>query len=439
MKTRWVLVFSLLLGIMLRSFFISQFPYIEYDGAVYQRLANNLAEVHTYTLDQISPTMSRVPGYSTFLYAVFQLLGKDNLVAVRYIQMVFDIGTCFVVYFISKELFPSKPKLHLLAFLFTALNPFLANYTAAILTETITIFFLTLATLFFIKHLTRHQPNQLLLNGFFLGVSSLFRPDSAILFLTFVLFLLLTSFRQPILVVKNTLLITSTFVLVLLPWTIRNYQSFGVIQPLAPFSATDPGGGQSIINYEKWPKSWVGNFEQMAKYSWTVPGEPVDIDNLPLKYAEYTSSVGDAYDLYQEYADNDNDVSESLGKKFAIHAKEYRQSHPVDVYIVTPLKRIYTMWFRPRTEILGIGGDEVPFEYSPQTIMFTINLIYIVLAGLGAHILFRRHSKFFILILLIILTRTLFLAFTIYPEPRYLLSLFPLVSLLSSFIIYKHA
>src|SRR4029077_8012001 len=58
-------------------------------------------------------------------------------------QMFVDIGTCFVMADMTRRLL--SPRAAKAAFLLGALCPFLANYSAAALTETLEIFFTALA------------------------------------------------------------------------------------------------------------------------------------------------------------------------------------------------------------------------------------------------------------------------------------------------------
>src|SRR5262249_37309689 len=91
----------------------------------------------------IMPTLSRLPGYPAFLAAVFAVFGSDNFRAVLLLQVVFDIATCFLIADMARRLF--SPRAAQAAFLLAAICPFLANYAAAALTETLEIFFTALA------------------------------------------------------------------------------------------------------------------------------------------------------------------------------------------------------------------------------------------------------------------------------------------------------
>ena len=89
------------------------------------------------------PTLSRLPGYPAFLAAIFALFGWSNFRAVLLIQVLFDLGTCFLIADLARRLFSDRAAKA--AFMLAAICPFLANYSAAALTETLEIFFTALA------------------------------------------------------------------------------------------------------------------------------------------------------------------------------------------------------------------------------------------------------------------------------------------------------
>src|SRR6202040_253479 len=91
----------------------------------------------------ITPTLSRLPGYPAFLATVFAVFGVGHFRAVLLLQVLFDLATCFLIADLARRLFCERAAQA--AFLLAALCPFLANYTAAALTETLETFFTALA------------------------------------------------------------------------------------------------------------------------------------------------------------------------------------------------------------------------------------------------------------------------------------------------------
>src|SRR3954464_7567693 len=132
--------------LLLRLLFIFRFPGVVTDSFVYGDIAKNWLQHGIYGLsgpDEISPTYIRLPGYPAFLAMIFAIFGMEHYRAVLIVQLFVDIGTCLLCSDIALRLFGSRSAR--VAFALAALCPFLANYSAAALTETIEIFFTVLA------------------------------------------------------------------------------------------------------------------------------------------------------------------------------------------------------------------------------------------------------------------------------------------------------
>ena len=139
-----------LAALALRLFFFVHFPAVTDDSRVYADLATNWLQHGIYGQTQanqqgthIVPTDTRLPGYPTFLAAIFWLFGAGNLRAVLLTQILLDLATCLIVADLARRVISDLAAR--IAFVMAALCPFLANYAAAALTETLEIFFTALA------------------------------------------------------------------------------------------------------------------------------------------------------------------------------------------------------------------------------------------------------------------------------------------------------
>jgi hypothetical protein len=135
-----------LVAVALRLVFVLHFPGIVDDSRLYADIAMNWLQYGVYGITNsghVVPTLSRLPGYPAFLAAVFAVFGWSNFRAVLLIQVLFDLGSCFLVADLARRLF-DEPAAKA-AFMLAAVCPFLANYSAAALTETLEIFFTVLA------------------------------------------------------------------------------------------------------------------------------------------------------------------------------------------------------------------------------------------------------------------------------------------------------
>ena len=123
-------------GVMLRLVFILYFPGVVNDSFIYGDIAKNWLQHGIYgvsSADGALPTYIRLPGYPAFLAFVWAIFGLEHYRAVLVIQLLFDIGTCFLCASIALQLLGERSAK--LAFVLAALCPFLANYSAAALID----------------------------------------------------------------------------------------------------------------------------------------------------------------------------------------------------------------------------------------------------------------------------------------------------------------
>ena len=95
----WLLGFTCA-GLALRLLFVIRFAGITPDGVIYGELAKNWLLHHVYGLSAATgplPTYIRLPGYPAFMAALWAIFGVEHYNAVRFAQVVIDLGTCLVV------------------------------------------------------------------------------------------------------------------------------------------------------------------------------------------------------------------------------------------------------------------------------------------------------------------------------------------------------
>ena len=99
-----------LAALALRLVFVLHFPAVVDDSRLYADIAENWLQHGVYGITdsgQIMPTLSRLPGYPAFLAAIFAVFGWSNFRAVLLIQVLFDLGTCFLVADLARRIAPS--------------------------------------------------------------------------------------------------------------------------------------------------------------------------------------------------------------------------------------------------------------------------------------------------------------------------------------------
>ncbi|HTZ82224.1 MAG TPA: glycosyltransferase family 39 protein [Candidatus Acidoferrales bacterium] len=448
-----------LAALALRLFLVFRFPAVVDDSRLYADIAKNWLQHGIYAITnsgRIMPTLSRLPGYPAFLAAVFTIFGLDNFRAVLLIQVAFDLATCFLIADMARRLF-SEPAARA-AFLLAALCPFLANYAATALTETLEIFFTALALDLVFRGLEIGGPPRRswlawLGCGLAIAGAILLRPDGGILLAVIGAYLLWLLVRSKIAhgwnaspaLMSARILLAGVLVAIgalapLIPWTLRNLHTFHRFQPLAPRYAND-SEDPVMAGFNRWVKTWTAEYVSVEEIYWNVPGEDIDINRLPRRAFDSPQQRELTAELFDEYNRN-HDLTPELDARFGKLASQRIHASPLRYYVWLPLVRITDMWLRPRTELFPSDPRWWEFNDDPRWLTLSIafgviNLIYLLMAAAG---LVRARAFFGIgLFVLFLLVRSLFLGSLENPEPRYTLEMYPAVIVLASALFHRRA
>ncbi len=447
---RWWFLAGTLLALALRLLFVYEFPHFEGDSLIYGDLAKNLLLHGTYGLSTahgLLPTYIRLPGYPLFLALVFSLFGMEHYHAVLMTQMAVDIGTCFVIAELAREI--ASEKAGAMAFLMAAVCPFTANFISAALSETLAIFFAALSFLLGVKAIaatkleeatapgpvwTAHSARMWAACGAAIGASILIRPDGGMLLMVLGGWLLLRWPRSPRkkLIFASGVLLAITSLGPLVPWTLRNWVTMRQFEPLAPRYANDPGEFVSV-GFFRWERTWAVDFISVIDIGWRVPDEPIAIERLPSRAFDTPEQRKRTGELFDAYNDEGYDVSPEIDAKFNSLAEERIRAAPLRYYAWLPALRMADLWLRPRTELLDIEPDWWNYDAHEGESQIAVglavwNLAYILLA-LGA-LVRNRDGRFLRLtgvLVVYVVFRTVFLSTLENPEPRYMLEAFPVV------------
>ncbi len=455
-KTRFFIAASLA-ALGLRLLLVMRFPGVVDDSRFYADIAHNWLRHGIYGITNsgvIVPTLSRLPGYPAFLAVIFALFGIDNFRAVLLVQVLFDLATCFLIADLARRLFSERAAQT--AFLLAAFCPFLANYAAAVLTETLEIFFTTLALDLVFRGLgvgeTPMQPADSLLQrsmlwlgcGLSVGAAILLRPDGGILLAAiggYLLWLLVRSLRSrrnetwfaPRRIFWAGVLVAAGATAPLVPWTLRNLHTLHRFEPLAPRYATD-SDEEVMTGFNRWVKTWIADYVSVQEIYWSVPGADIDVTRLPQRVFDSEQQRQQTGDLFSDY-NRDHDMTPELDARFAALAAERVHAAPLRYYVWLPAVRIVDMWLRPRTELFPSDPRWWEFNDDGRWLAVSlgfgvINLLYVVMSAAG---LVRAREIFGIgLFVLFLLLRSTFLGTLENPEPRYTLECYPAVIVLAS-------
>lgn len=294
------------------------------DGRVYAQMARNMLDQHVLSHDTqppYQPSLIRLPGYPLFLAGIYSIFGHTNNGAVRIVQALIDTATCALIALLAFYWQPAQKKKFgsaIGALAIAAICPFTTIYAATILTEVPTNFLMiamfvamTLAFRSSTAENTEEDKNTNLrrsliwwcVAGLIGGLNVLFRPDSGLFVaavgLTLVVCGLVRSsaFRRVLSphpsrlkAVLQTKSLSRTmaagtvfslaFLIVLTPWTIRNWRVFHHFQPLAPAHGEMPGEFVPR-GYYLWLRTWLDDESYTASFLWSLDTDPIDIDDVP--------------------------------------------------------------------------------------------------------------------------------------------------------------
>jgi 4-amino-4-deoxy-L-arabinose transferase-like glycosyltransferase len=490
---------AILAGIALRLFFTFRFPGVTTDSFVYGDIAKNWLQHGIYGLsgtEEISPTYIRLPGYPAFLAFIFAIFGMEHYRAVLATQMFVDIGTCFAIADMARRII--SPRAAKAAFVLAAVCPFLANYAAAALTETLEIFFTALALDFTIvgldgltgrgkgfakpdsgtnqegkkrtgsptqsttgKGATSVVPTNVGFQAPRAGVSSrgktrtsawlacgiaiagaiLLRPDGGLLLISICAYLawLMLRHHHPISqVLKAGMIIVIVSLAPLMPWTLRNLHTMRRFEPLAPRYANEEGE-YVPMGFNRWIKTWIADYVSVEEIYWPVPGAAIDSAKLPNRAFDTSEQKKQTLQLINDY-NQVLHIDPDFDARFEALAETRIHAAPPRYYVWLPLLRITDMWLRPRTEMLPADSRWWEFNDDPKwsvvAVAFgAIGLAYVLAALVG--LVRGRAIPHVGLLVVFLVVRSAFLGTLENPEPRYTLECYPIVLLLVSALVRR--
>jgi 4-amino-4-deoxy-L-arabinose transferase-like glycosyltransferase len=447
----WVhLVSALAVGVVLRLGFIHFYGQTTGDTLVYGDIAKNLLQHGIFGMSGEGgpvPTLIRLPGYPLFLAACFRIFGMEHYTAVMLMQTLADLGTCALAAATAARLLGRRTGL--CALWLGVLCPFTANYVSAPLTETLSLFCIALAFYALTRWQSAAGEGPLRLGVEFwlmaaaLAYAILLRPDSGLLAACVVpaMAWIAWTHREDAEAkaathahaVGLTLILCVVVVAPLVPWTIRNWEDFHVVQPLAPRYATDP---TELVGYgfNHWYRSWAMEFKSTEDVYWNLNDAAIQIDDIPTRAFDSDAQYEETAQLLADYNDGTT-LTPELDARFQKIAEARIAASPVRYYVTLPAARLLDMWLRPRTEMLPVSSAWWKYSDDPKESLFCwayagLNLLYVVAAGVGAWLACRlvatKQRPIVYAMLAYIVLRSALLFTLDNAEDRYTLEFYPL-------------
>jgi hypothetical protein len=443
-------------GAWMRLWMMKALPQVGGDTLLYGGMARNMLLHGQFAITDgsgvVHETLIRLPGYPLFLAACFRIFGVDDYNAVVVIQIALELLGCLLLADFVRHIVPSawKNGAAQCTLWLAALCPFTAAYAVAPLTETLTLFAISLGLWSLARFHARPGWGYALAFTFAVSYAALLRPDGALLGVSLTPPLLLGLRKTPgqtaspgpasrLTGIRLVQMGIVCLVLAMTPfavWTARNWQVFHVFEPLAPRYATDPGESTNP-GWQRWMKSWCLDFVSTYDFYWNVPGGPFDVSKLPARAFDSPRQFAETAALAAAYDDNGQDLSPELDQRFGQLAAQRIKDDPLRYYAWLPLGRMADMWLRPRVENLNIDFDWWVYSHHYAETRFSwayagLNALYLLLALAGLH----SRPHYWRWMVLYFILRSLLLMTIEAPEARYTLECFPMVFALAGIGVF---
>jgi hypothetical protein len=447
-RRRWMLWVAV--GLLLRLILIAVPSPADDDTGVYLELGHNLLHRGTYGIadgDDLTPSLFRLPGYPLFLAtaeAAFARFWPDDWMnAVYGLQMLLDLVAGLLLAAFARQHLSERAAE--IALILAMLCPFTAAYARIGMTECLSVFAISLglyaagraigATL-----AGRNDYWALVLAGCAAALATLLRPDGVLLMaalgggiLWYTARIDAEARRWNWLQIRRATLAVLLFSVVavapLVPWTVRNWQTFHLFQPLAPRYVNDPGERVNTGFY-RWMRTWAVEYNSTCTVFWHVGAQNIDINDVPARAFDSPQQKEQTRQLLADY-NRWNGIWPELDDQFAALAAQRIDAQPLRYYLMLPVLRVLDMTLRPRTYEFELAADWLdwsahPGESALAVLLGVINLSYVLLAAWG---FLRGRVPFAWMLGGYILLRCLLLATVENSEPRYTMQFFPILIL----------
>ncbi len=362
----------------------------------YGDIAWNIVQGHGFSWDfdgrfPLQPTAYSPALYCYTLVPWFALFGL-NLIAPRIMHAVLLALVCWFLYKTGERL--ADRKVGLVAAAIWAVYPETVFMSVRIIIEN-AMFLPMVALLYFAQKLPETRIKRRVLGcGILLGIACWVNPSLQLLGIVIPIHWRLTGQLRGREGIKRFMLFVFGAIIVIAPWTIRNYVRLGAFVPL-----------RSAFAYNIWRGNHIGASGTVRTF------EGIDTDEaVTPEYKEY----------YEQFMVPDEIARDRF---FAAEVKQFILERPEE-YIQLVFTRLYYFWWRDLTH---------PLTKHP---LYIIPWIFIVILAVIGIINVWRDWKLWSLWWLQIISFTALFSLTIY-VPRYRMPIYPAMFLLAAVGIVK--
>jgi 4-amino-4-deoxy-L-arabinose transferase-like glycosyltransferase len=355
------------------------------------------------------PTAYRPPAYPLFIAALFNVT-RNSIFAIKLIHVVLGVMAVFFTYLIAWNTFNSM--IGLIAAGIVAFTPSLISYSSLIASENLGIALFLISIYFLLIYARSYKIKFAVFSGIFLGITGLMRPEVLLLPIIWISYL---AFQRNKIsrIIKTSLAFLLPAILVILPWTIRNYLQFHHIIPIS-----SNGGIMLLVSFNNQTADRANNTKVFA----------------PL----YERALKDGWD------------EAKTSNYAATEAMHFIRDHPYAAIRLIPIKLYYLF----SDDISGISWNFIKtIRPVSQSLILSLKIIaqtyysLIIISALSTILFWKKLKEYpsAILLLITILYWIIYYSVIITTD-RYHLLILPIIAIFSAFgimhifeIIKQHA
>ncbi len=302
---------------------------------VYSDIAANLIRGYGFVAEPGGePIIWRAPLYPAFLAIIYSLFGEHNETAVFLAQSALDSFTAVLIFYMGTRLF--NESVGLVSAVIFALHPLSAYYSLRFMSEPLFTLTFTAAIAAWVAAVHARRFMAYPVVGALVAVAALVKPVALGLWPFLVACACYQLRSQPRRALSAAIALTIACLIVLAPWTLRNYRLTGEVVAVAT------GGGYAL---------WLGN--QMVSEG----REDWEVDEMTRAHLfERRSAViagAEAFDRHVSVSNRPTirsaiqPVSITVEEDHAFFLAAWLEiaSHPFDSALLT-IRKVFRFWFR---------------------------------------------------------------------------------------------
>lgn len=294
-------------------------------------------ESQEISVERYEPAATRAPIYPFFISCVYKLLGNaadmesiltwhNNWDKVRIVQCVLDASLCVAIYLLNRFFWPASAWPALFAAILYCFSFYNIFYARALLTESLATFWVTISLFFSIMGLKYPQNRWwYVASGAGFALTTLTRPEYILFIPLLGLFIFTINKKNTFLALKKMTIFLVSALIVIIPWTIRNYISFK-----EPIIVSIGGLGYSLF---------MGTYESNDWRGWT------DTPDHIYKNVEEKKHIEKLFSEFGYYYRNGSIKIKEIDAAFKAIALEKLKSDPLRI-VKLWVEKIPRLWYQ---------------------------------------------------------------------------------------------